>query len=68
VPESARIFVVTGNEVARLTLTGARAHDSRTVLSVPAPRCAAVDPHDPTRVYVGTFDNGLYASADGGDT
>jgi photosystem II stability/assembly factor-like uncharacterized protein len=67
VPESARIFVVTGNEVVRLALTGDRAHDARTVLTVPAPRCVAVDPHDPTRVYVGTFDDGLYASADGGD-
>jgi photosystem II stability/assembly factor-like uncharacterized protein len=68
VPESARIFVVTGHEVVRLTLTGDRAHDARTVLTVPAPRCVAVDPHDPARVYVGTFDEGLYASADGGDT
>ena len=64
-PESARIFVVTGDEVVRLTLTGRRAHDARTVLKVDAPRCVAVDPHDPNRVYVGTFDDGLYASADG---
>jgi photosystem II stability/assembly factor-like uncharacterized protein len=67
-PESTRIFVVTGDEVVRLTLTGARAHDARTVLAVPGPRCVAVDPHDPDRVYVGTFDDGLYATADGGET
>jgi photosystem II stability/assembly factor-like uncharacterized protein len=68
VPESARMFVVTGRDVVRLTLTGGRARDARTVLTVPAPRCVAVDPHDPDRVYVGTFDDGLYASADGGET
>ncbi|MGN6872681.1 MAG: WD40/YVTN/BNR-like repeat-containing protein [Solirubrobacteraceae bacterium] len=67
-PESARMFVVTGGEVVRLTLTGGRAHEARTVLAVPAPRCVAVDPHDPDRVYVGTFDDGLYATADGGET
>lgn len=62
------MFVVTGTEVVRLTLTGGRAHDARPVLTVPAPRCLAVDPHDPDRVYVGTFDDGLYATADGGET
>ncbi len=67
-PESTHIFVVTGDEVVRLTLTGERAHDARTVLTVVAPRCVAVDPHDPNRVYVGTFDDGLYATADGGET
>jgi photosystem II stability/assembly factor-like uncharacterized protein len=68
VSESARIFVVTGNEVVRLTLTGGRAHEAKSVLRVAAPRCVAVDPHDPDRVYVGTFDDGLYATADGGET
>jgi len=66
--EDSRIFVVTGDEVVRLTLTGARAQDARTVLNVPAPRCVAVDPRDPDRVYVGTFDDGLYATDDGGET
>jgi len=67
-PERARIFVVTGEEVVRFTLTGSRAHDVQTVLSVAAPRCVAVDPRDPDRAYVGTFDDGLYATADGGQT
>ena len=67
-PERSRIFVVTGEEVVRLTLTGSRAGDVETVLAVPAPGCVAVDPRDPDRVYVGTFDDGLYASDDGGDT
>jgi hypothetical protein len=34
-PERSRIFVVTGDEVVRLMLTGTRAHDARTVLTVP---------------------------------
>lgn len=66
--ESARIFVVTNDQVVRLTLTGTRAHDVEPVLHVPAPRCVAIDPHAPERVYVGTFDSGLYASDDGGET
>jgi photosystem II stability/assembly factor-like uncharacterized protein len=28
--------------------------------------CVSVDPHDPQRVYVGTLDNGLYFSEEGG--
>ena len=66
--ERTRIFVVTGDEVVRLTLTGRRAHDAETVLTVAAPRRVAVDPHDPNRVYVATFDDGLYATADGGES
>jgi photosystem II stability/assembly factor-like uncharacterized protein len=67
-PDRARVFVVTGDEVVRLTLTGTRAHDAQTVLKVAAPQCVAVDPRDPNRVYVGTFDDGLYATDDGGET
>ena len=67
-PESARIFVVTGDEVVRLTLTGTRVHDAQTVLTVAGPRRVAVDPHDPNRVYVGTLDDGLHATDDGGET
>jgi photosystem II stability/assembly factor-like uncharacterized protein len=67
-PDRARVFVVTGDEVVRLTLTGTRAHDAQTVLEVTAPQSVAVDPRDPNRVYVGTFDDGLYATNDGGET
>ena len=67
-PERARVFVVTGDEVVRFTLIGSRAHDVQTVLDAPAPRCVAVDPRDPDRVDVGTFDDGLYATSDGGET
>ncbi|HTP22188.1 MAG TPA: hypothetical protein VMJ65_21450 [Solirubrobacteraceae bacterium] len=67
-PERSRIFVVTGDEVVRLTLTGSRAQDAQTMLTVPAPRCVAIDPQDPNRAYVGTFDDGLYTTDDGGET
>jgi photosystem II stability/assembly factor-like uncharacterized protein len=67
-PDGARIFVVTRDEVVRLTLTGTRAHDAQTVLSVAAPSRVAVDPRDPDRVYVGTLDDGLYATDDGGES
>lgn len=67
-PELARVFVVTGDSVVRFGLTGTRAHHTETVLAVPAPTSVAVDPRDPDRVYVGTFDDGLYATADGGET
>ncbi len=67
-PERSRIFVIAGDEVVRFTLTGTRAHEGRTVLTVAGPQCVAVDPQDPNRVYVGTFDDGLYATDDGGET
>jgi photosystem II stability/assembly factor-like uncharacterized protein len=64
--EPVRVWAVTGSEVVRLTLADGRASDEDPVLSGVQPRCIAVDPHDPLRVYVGTFDDGLYASEDGG--
>lgn len=48
------------------TLAGAQAAEPDVLLEGIAARCLAVDPRDPRRVYVGTFDQGLYASDDGG--
>jgi photosystem II stability/assembly factor-like uncharacterized protein len=31
-------------------------------------QCVAVDPHDPGRIFAGTFDRGLWRSRDGGET
>jgi photosystem II stability/assembly factor-like uncharacterized protein len=62
------VFAVAGDAVVRFTLEGTRTADMRTMLDGADPRCVAVDPHDPRRVYVGTFDDGLYASADGGSS
>src|SRR5258708_27470428 len=33
-----------------------------------APQCLAIDPQRPERVYSGTFDQGLWRSADAGNT
>jgi photosystem II stability/assembly factor-like uncharacterized protein len=73
-----RIYATTGDDVLRATLTepapqdaerlddAAVLHDMETVLAHAGASCVAVDPHDPDRVYVGTFDRGLFASDDGG--
>ena len=66
--EQARVFVVTSTGVVAFTLEGDRVSDVAPALEGADPRCVAVDPRDPDRVYVGTFDSGLYASADGGRT
>jgi photosystem II stability/assembly factor-like uncharacterized protein len=66
-PERIRVFVVAADGVVRFALDDANAGDAATVLEGVGARCVAVDPHDPSRVYVGTFDSGLYASADGGE-
>jgi hypothetical protein len=63
--QMARIFAVTGQDVLRFTLA---AGEAETVLRGVGARCIAVDPSDADRVYVGTFDDGAYASEDGGAT
>jgi photosystem II stability/assembly factor-like uncharacterized protein len=63
-----RIYATTGDDVVRLTLRDARVTDVETVLASAGARCLAVDPRDPDRLYVGTFDNGLVASDDAGDS
>lgn len=66
--ERVRIFALTGDAVVRFTTDGTRASDSEVVLDGVGGRCIAADPHDPSRIYVGTFDHGVYASADAGRT
>jgi photosystem II stability/assembly factor-like uncharacterized protein len=66
--ERSRVFVVTGDGVMRFTLKGAEATNAESLLSGVDARCVAVDSADPDRVYVGTFDDGLWASDDGGLT
>ncbi len=66
--ERSRVYAVTGDGVVRFVLHGGHAHDAETVLSRVGARCVAVDPGDGARVYVGTFDDGLYASNDAGRT
>ncbi len=61
------IFAVTDHGVARMTLADGAVTDTREFLEGAGARCVAVDPHDPQRVYVGTFDRGLFVSGDAGE-
>src|SRR5215472_4051537 len=60
------VFIVTGEDVLRLALSDTGVSDIETVLASVGAQCVAVDPNDRNHVYVGTFDNGLFASSDGG--
>lgn len=61
--EQIRVLAVTGNDVVAFTVP---AGDPAVLLRGVGARCIAVDPPFSGRVYVGTFDRGLYASDDGG--
>src|SRR2546428_13113237 len=58
-----RILAVTGDAVARFRLGDP---EPQLLLKGSQPRCIAIDPRDPERVYVGTMDSGLWFSSDGG--
>jgi hypothetical protein len=64
-PERARVVAVTGDDVVSLAVGGEQPDP---VLNGVGARCIAVDPHDPDRWYVGTFDEGLFVTGDGGAT
>src|SRR5436190_2381950 len=68
VGERSRVFALTGDDVVRFELAGARPSDPQSLLRGFGARCLVIDPRDPDRVYVGTLDSGLYASDDGGLT
>jgi photosystem II stability/assembly factor-like uncharacterized protein len=65
---TAMLFALTGDDVARIELDWPAAGEPEVVLRGVGARCIAVDPHDPMRLYVGTFDNGLCVSRDAGQT
>ncbi len=62
-----RLFAATGDAVAQIdsldgqTVVTELNLEGRGVISV------AVDPHDPDRVFAGTFDRGIYRTRDGGE-
>jgi photosystem II stability/assembly factor-like uncharacterized protein len=64
--ERFQIVAVTGEQLVRFTLEGEKAYDAESLLDGVGARCVAVDPKAPGRMYVGTFDEGLYATEDGG--
>ena len=66
--ERTRIYAATGDAIARVTLRDQSVEAVDVALGGSGAVCVAADPHDPCRVYAGTFDDGVYASRDGGDT
>jgi photosystem II stability/assembly factor-like uncharacterized protein len=65
-PEHARGFAATGDGVVRLTLARGKVQDGESLLDGVGARCVAVDQRQPDRVYVGTFERGVFVSDDGG--
>jgi hypothetical protein len=61
--QTPRIYAVTGEDVLRFTLAAAEAEP---VLCGVGAHRIAVDPRDPERLHVGTLDDGVYVSEDGG--
>ncbi len=67
-PQGFRVVAVTGDDVVRFSVSGRETISEEGVLQGVGAHCVAVDPHDPERVYVGSFDDGVYVSQDGGTT
>src|SRR3954463_15844338 len=63
-----RLFAATGDAVAMLDSLGGEAVDTTLNLEGRGVVSVAVDPVDPDRVFVGTFDRGIYRTRDGGET
>ena len=62
------LFAATGDAVARIASADGQRFETQLSLSGSGAQCVAVDPADPQRVYVGTFDDGVYRTLDGGAT
>lgn len=68
------LFALAGDDVVRFRLEWPQgveavlADQPDPVLTGAGARCIAVDPGDPARVYVGTFDGGLCVSRDAGES
>lgn len=66
-PAPYTLFAATGDAVARIT----GVPDDPTVtlaLEGSGAQCVAVDPRDPERAFVGTFDRGVFGTRDGGES
>jgi photosystem II stability/assembly factor-like uncharacterized protein len=61
-----RLFATTGDAVARIDIDGQGAVETTLSLEGSGAQCVAVDPHDPDRVFVGTYDDGVHRTLDGG--
>jgi hypothetical protein len=60
------LFAATGDAVARVESRDGEHFDTTLGLVGSGAQCVAVDPGDLRRVYVGTFDDGVYRTLDGG--
>jgi photosystem II stability/assembly factor-like uncharacterized protein len=63
-----RLFAATGDAVAELVIRDGIAVEPSFNLEGRGVMSVAVDPHDPERVFAGTFDRGIYRTLDGGKT
>ncbi|CAN5562759.1 glycosyl hydrolase [soil metagenome] len=63
-----RLFAATGDAVARIDCDGSDMCNVELSMEGSGAHCVAVDPRDPNRVYVGTFDDGVYRSLDAGES
>src|SRR5436305_6064386 len=66
--EPSQVYATTGDAIAIFALNGASSGTPEVRLEDSGGRCVVIDPRDPRRVYVGTFDNGVLISADGGES
>jgi hypothetical protein len=62
-----RLYAATGDAVAQLDSLNGETVAVSLNLEGRGVMCVAVDPHDPRRIFAGTFDRGVYRSRDGGD-
>lgn len=65
---SQRLFAATGAAIARLDSDDGLGWSSITMLEDSGAQCVAVDPTNPSRLYAGTFEQGLFRSLDGGES
>ena len=63
-----RLFAATGDDVARIDTVDGQRFETIPMLEGSGAQSVAVDPGNPDRVFVGTFDHGVYRSLDAGET
>lgn len=59
-------YAATGDDVVRISSIDGGTWAVDTLLAGVGAQCLATDPHDPRRLYTGTFDQGLFRTRDGG--
>jgi photosystem II stability/assembly factor-like uncharacterized protein len=61
-----RLFAATGDAVARIDVRGDLGTSVELYLEGSGVQSVAADPHNPNRVYIGTHDEGVFRTLDGG--